>query len=133
MSYGVPKVRKLNDYESANKSNRRNNTSKAISNNGIKVESINSGARKMTKPVIIPTANTAKRVKKVQEEVEEENQVNLVERARKVEIPKVTKKVEEIEEMLEEPAKRKRGRPKKIQTELEEIIEQPKRHYEIIV
>ena len=132
MSFGGTKTPKYNNYQAANKTKRKNNTEKAISNSGIKVESIPSVERKPTKPVIIPSANTLKKVHK--EEKQEETR-ELLEKMEKVEVAKketineeMHKEIEKITPVEEAPKKR-RGRPKKIQEEVkeEQINQEPKR------
>lgn len=132
ISFGNSKPKKLNDYQSANKTKKRNNnTSKAISNSGIKVESISSGEKKLTKPVIIPSATSIKKVQqpnKTQQNIENRQEIKPttkpttkpVEMETKVEKePKETKQ----QAVVEDVQKKRRGRPKKVQ--LEEIIEEP--------
>jgi len=115
MSFGGNKTVKLNDYQAANRK-RKNNTNKAVSNNGIKVESIPSGERKITKPVIIPSANNV--IRKV-EPIEKEEILPDIEQFEEFE------KVEPIIE--QEQTKKRRGRPKKVQPEVQEVVEEPKK------
>lgn len=127
MSFGLAKTSKYNNYQSVTK--RKNNTEKAISNNGIKIESIPSAEKKLTKPVIIPSANTLKKVQK------EEPKRNLLEEMEKVEIeekPSINeemhKEIEKVQPVVEETPKKRRGRPRKEQPEVEEIVsEEPKK------
>lgn len=129
ISFGNKKTSKYNNYQSVNKTNRKNNTEKAISNDGIKIESISSGEKKLTKPVIIPSASSIKKVQK------EEPKRDLLEKMEKVEIeekPSINqemhKEIEEVTKVVEEAPKRRRGRPKKVQPEVEEIItDEPKK------
>lgn len=123
MSFGKPKTPKYGQYQ--NKTKLNNNTSKALNNSGIKVESIASGEKKLTKPVIIPSANTIKRVQKT-EELKEDLIKKADEPIREENIDEIPPKVQEIPEVVEEPKKR-RGRPKKIQTEDIQIEEKPKK------
>ena len=120
MSFGNLKTPNYNNYQASNKANRKNNTGKAISNSGIKIESIPSAEKKLTKPVIIPSANSLKKVQK------EENKIDLLEEKEKVEViqkPTINEEIhQEIEKIQEEVQKKKRGRPKKVQTELKEIV-----------
>ena len=113
MSFGGNKTVKLNDYQSANKTKKKNSTNKAISNSGIKVESIPSAEKKLTKPVIIPSANVQKRVQK---ENVIENKPQLFEEIEEIEIPEEIIENEPIVN-IEEPVKKKRGRPRKIETQ----------------
>ena len=118
-SFRTNKNTKLNDYQSTVKSNRKNNTQKAISNSGITIESIPSQEKKLTKPVIIPSANTVKRVsKKMQNEeiIEKLEQIDT-----KIEIPEI-EEIETITKNEEVAPKRGRGRPRKIKPE-DEVIE----------
>ena len=129
ISFGNKKNSKYNNYQSVNKTNRKNNTEKAISNDGIKIESISSGEKKLTKPVIIPSVSSIKKVQK------EEPKRDLLEEMGKVEIeekPSINqemhKEIEEVTKVAEEPPKKRRGRPKKVQPEVEEvIIDEPKK------
>lgn len=123
MSFGNRKTSKYNNYQSVNKTNRKNNTGKAISNDGIKIESIPSAEKKLTKPVIIPSASSIKKVQK------EEPKRDLLEEMEKVEVeekPSINKEmhqeIERVNQVVEETPKKRRGRPKKIQTEIEEVI-----------
>lgn len=129
MSFGKPKTSKYGQYQSQNKTKLNNNTSKTLSNNGIKVESIPSGERKLTKPVIIPSANTIKRVQKV-EKIEKPEE-KLVQKMEEIDVPDIEETntqepVHEIPEMVEETKKR-RGRPRKIQPEIVQVEEKPKK------
>ena len=129
MSFGKPKTSKYGQYQSQNKTKLNNNTSKTLSNNGIKVESIPSGERKLTKPVIIPSANTIKRVQKV-EKIEKPEE-KLVQKMEEIDVPDIEETntqepVNEIPEMVEETKKR-RGRPRKIQPEIVQVEEKPKK------
>ena len=129
ISFGNKKNSKYNNYQSVNKTNRKNNTGKAISNDGIKIESISSGEKKLTKPVIIPSVSSIKKVQK------EEPKRDLLEEMEKVEIeekPSINqemhKEIEEVTKVAEEPPKKRRGRPKKVQPEVEEVItDEPKK------
>ena len=124
MSFGSPKTPKYNNYQASNKTNRKNNTEKAISNDGIKIESITSGEKKLTKPVIIPSANSIKKVQK------EEPKRDLLEEIEKPSInQEIYEEIENIQEVIETP-KKKRGRPKKVQTEEVVISEEQKRKEE---
>ena len=129
MSFGKPKTPKYGQYQSQSKTKLNNNTSRTISNSGIKVESIPSGERKLTKPVIIPSANTVKRVQKV-EKIEKPEE-KLVQKMEEINVPDIEetntqKPVHEVPEMVEEPKKR-RGRPRKIQPESTQVEEKPKK------
>ena len=129
MSFGIPKTQKYNNYQSGTSTKRKNNTEKAISNDGIKVESISSSEKKLTKPVIIPSASSLKKVQK------EEPKRDLLEEMEKVEAeekPSINsemhEEIEKIQPVLKEEPKKRRGRPRKIQTEVkEDIPEQPKK------
>lgn len=129
ISFGNKKTSKYNNYQSVNKTNRKNNTGKAISNDGIKIESISSGEKKLTKPVIIPSVSSIKKVQK------EEPKRDLLEEMEKVEIeekPSINqemhKEIEEVTKVVEEAPKKRRGRPKKVQPEVEEVItDEPKK------
>ena len=129
MSFEKPKTSKYGQYQNKNKTKLNNNTSKALSNNGIKVESIPSGEKKLTKPVIIPSANTMKRVQKV-EKIEKPEE-KLVQKMEEINVPdteetNTQEPVHEIPEMVEETKKR-RGRPRKIQPEIVQVEEKPKK------
>ena len=129
MSFEKPKTSKYGQYQNKNKTKLNNNTSKALSNNGIKVESIPSGEKKLTKPVIIPSANTMKRVQKV-EKIEKPEE-KLVQKMEEINVPDIEETntqepVHEIPEMVEETKKR-RGRPRKIQPEIVQVEEKPKK------
>lgn len=116
-SFGGKTGRSAN-YQIPNRTNKNNNTNKAISNDGIKIESITSSERKLTKPVIIPSASTLKRVQQNEEKLEDNN---IIQKIEKVE--------ENMQEIMEEPPKRKRGRPRKIKTpeEIEAEMNAPKK------
>ena len=96
---------------------KRNNTDKTINDSGIKIESIGSSDSKITKPVIIPSANVVRKVK-----VEKPVEMNDIDEDEVLEkIQKIDERLQP-EEVIEQP-KRGRGRPKKVQIE-EEIVEQ---------
>lgn len=123
MSFGNNRTSKYNNYQTVSKTTRKNNTRKAISNNGIKIESIPSKEKKLTKPVIIPSANNMKKVQK-------EEKKDLLQKMEKVEIEEKSNINEEIENTvptLQEEPKKRRGRPRKVQTEVEENVEKPKK------
>lgn len=129
MSFEKPKTPKYGQYQSKNKTKLNNNTSKTLSNNGIKVESIPSGEKKLTKPVIIPSANTIKRVQKV-EKIEKPEE-KLVQKMEEINVPDIEETntqtpVHEIPEMIEETKKR-RGRPRKTQPEIVQVEEKQKK------
>ena len=129
MSFEKPKTPKYGQYQSKNKTKLNNNTSKTLSNNGIKVESIPSGEKKLTKPVIIPSANTIKRVQKV-EKIEKPEE-KLVQKMEEINVPDIEETdtqtpVHEIPEMVEETKKR-RGRPRKTQPEIVQVEEKQKK------
>ena len=129
MSFEKPKTSKYGQYQSKNKTKLNNNTSKTLSNNGIKVESIPSGEKKLTKPVIIPSANTIKRVQKV-EKIEKPEE-KLVQKMEEINVPDIEETdtqtpVHEIPEMVEETKKR-RGRPRKTQPEIVQVEEKQKK------
>ena len=129
MSFEKPKTPKYGQYQSKNKTKLNNNTSKTLSNNGIKVESIPSGEKKLTKPVIIPSANTIKRVQKV-EKIEKPEE-KLVQKMEEINVPDIEETdtqtpVHEISEMVEETKKR-RGRPRKTQPEIVQVEEKQKK------
>lgn len=113
MSYGMPKTKKVNG--SAYKTKLNNNTTKAIENGGIKVESITSGEKKLTKPVIIPPANRDKI------QVEDISNLATMKSQKPINITNVERTVPE-EPVQEEPTiaentkepRRGRGRPKKV-------------------
>lgn len=122
-SFTSSRNRKLNDYQSINKTNRKNNTQRAISNSGITIESIPSQEKKLTKPVIIPSVNNVKRVtKKI------ENEEKIVQKLEKIDDKIEIPGIEDVETIQEATKKRGRGRPKKVKQE-EEIVEtkEPKR------
>lgn len=126
MSFEKPRTSKYGQYQSTNRTKLNNNTSKTLSNSGITVESIPSGERRMTKPVIIPSAGTMRRVQKVEEPKED-----LIQKMEKVDIQNMEDNYnndykEEIMPEVEEPKKR-RGRPRKIQNETEQIEEKQKK------
>ncbi len=111
------------------KTKMKNSTTKAVSNSGITVETIQTGEKKLTKPVIIPST-TARPVRKVRTDNIIENKVQQTEEPQETIIQQ--NNIQAQQEEYVEPVKRGRGRPKKIKTE-EEIIkeqekaEQPKR------
>ena len=138
VSFGTQNVKKLNDYKASNKTKMKNNTTKAINNSGITISSISSTEKKLTKPVIIPSANKVKRVQ--QKNISEmQNNISKVEStaSRPIQQKEQTKQIENVEEKVKkrgrpkkvidvqeeqiEPAKKKRGRPRK--TEKEEIAQ----------
>jgi len=138
VSFGTQNVKKLNDYKASNKTKMKNNTTKAINNSGITISSISSTEKKLTKPVIIPSANKVKRVQ--QKNISEmQNNISKVEStaSRPIQPKEQTKQIENVEEKVKkrgrpkkvidvqeeqiEPAKKKRGRPRK--TEKEEIAQ----------
>ena len=113
------KLRKQAPYNSTQinpKTSKPRSTGKAIIDNGIKIESINSEqTKKPTKPVVIPTAVSTKNVKKIQKANPSQNDNSIDE----IEVPVM----EEVQ-----PVKRGRGRPKKVVTQVQEINEeQPKK------
>ncbi len=113
MAFGAGNRGKSSQTQSKNKTKMKNNTDKAISNSGIKVESIPSGEKKITKPVIIPPVAQVKRVEKVETVNNAQNIINQNEE----EIP-------QIEEIQETP--KRRGRPKKVQAQPQETtMEEP--------
>lgn len=109
-SYEKPATQKYGQYQSKNKTKLKNNVSKTVSNDGIKVESIPSGEKKLTKPVIIPSASTIRKVQKVEEP---EKTVEIKEEI----------KPEEIQKKQTQEVKKRRGRPKKVQVEETNIEE----------
>lgn len=126
MSFEKPKTQKYGQYQSKNKTKLNNNTSKTLSNNGIKVESIPSGEKKLTKPVIIPSANTMKRVQKTDEPKENlESKLDLQDSEKENMEEYVTKKQEMP--VVNEETKKRRGRPRKIQPEIVQVEEKPKK------
>lgn len=169
MAFGNKGVKKNNYNTTPNKI--KNDTEKAISNSGIKIESIPSAEKKLTKPVIIPSVN---KVRTVKSEEAENRKRNILQRMETIDITDLDDEIEEplmedernigievdepfvndieIEEPIvddieieepviddieiEEPVvenvvnveeKRKRGRPRKIQTEEETKSTEPKR------
>ena len=104
------------------KTKMKNSTTKAVSNNGITVETIKTGEKKLTKPVIIPSTN-ARPVRKVKNEDIEENNLQQIQQEKVRVIPQEVN-IKEKEEIAQ-PVKRGRGRPKKIQTNEENLVEQP--------
>ncbi len=102
------KSNQLNQYQTKNKTKMKNNTDKAISNSGIKVESISSGERKITKPVIIPPISQNKRVEKVQPQKEEKPMET-------VSVEETIKTEPKVEEVVTTETPKRRGRPKKVQ------------------
>ncbi len=123
MSFNGSKKVKLNDYQATNKTKRKNNTDKAISNSGIKVESIPSGEKKMTKPVIIPSANKVRKV----ETTTIQNKRDLLQDTDEIE--PVVKKEEITPTPVVEQTPKRRGRPRKVQPEVQEKVveEAPKK------
>ena len=99
-------------------------------NSGTKLEVIekNIGKSDLTKPIIIPSMNT-----NIEDEVNKNN-INQEEVKKQnfdtEEIENILQSVEkdiEKTENIEEPVKKKRGRPKKVQPEQQLVEEQPKR------
>lgn len=126
MSFEKPKTPKYGQYQSPSKTKLNNNTSGTISNSGIKVESILIGEKKLTKPVIIPSANTVRRVQKT-----EKTEGKLVQKMEKINVPDIEeintqKTVYEVPEMVEEP-KKKRGRPRKMKPESTQVEAEAKK------
>ena len=121
MSFGKPKTPKYGQYQSKTKLN--NNTNKTISNSGIKVESITSGEKKLTKPVIIPSANPVKRVQKVEKDEKELEKKMEEMNISNIEENNMQKQMHEISEKAEE-SKKRRGRPKKVQIESTKVAEE---------
>ena len=106
------------DEEQLKGKRRKKNKSKN-ENNGITVSSISSGEKKLTKPVIIPSAN---KIKKVQEDIESNELEKFVAKSHsKVVKPVTSSKVEEKKATDLEETKKRRGRPKKLQQEKKEI------------
>ncbi len=117
MAFGNNRGKQQNQYQPKNKTKIKNNTDKAISNSGIKVESIPSGEKKITKPVIIPPVTQTKRVEKADNV---DNIQDIINQNEKIEIPEV----ENLEEVQEAP--KRRGRPKKVQVQPQELtMEEP--------
>ena len=122
VSFGDNKNKKTNNYHWQSRSKTNNNTTKAIGNDGIKVESITSGERKLTKPVIIPSASRLKKVQNTEQtiKVEPKTQKTVIEE-------KDINNYEEEKDAFDEPMleesmigqepKKGRGRPKKMQLE----------------
>ena len=115
----------------------KNSIKKAVSNDGIKVESIPTGEKKLTKPVIIPSMTPNKSVKKISNEeikeaisqpsiiTKEEIEPISIKEETIIEQPKKgrgrPKKIQIPEENIEIKQKKGRGRPKKVEIELDEI------------
>ena len=110
----------------------KNSTEDAISNNGIKIESIGNSEKKLTKPVIIPSMTKKKEQPKPVEKVETFEEIPSVPGIVEQE-DDVLQKLEQIDEKLEqnievEAPKRGRGRPKKVREEIDEdVVQAPKR------
>ena len=109
VSFGTEKIKTSSGSQSANKTKLNNNTSKAISNSGIKVSSLPSSEKKPTKPVIIPSVGAVKKPTKTEKNSKEV--------------------IEDInEEIVEEKLPKRKGRPKKVELEMkekEEKLEEP--------
>lgn len=124
--------------------------SKKINENKLDLFEKNIGKSGLTKPVVIPSVAGIKKVEKTNKEISKkeieanknnENKVQnmsnekatMQENLNQDEIENILQSVEsniasvEKEENIEEPIKKKRGRPKKIQTEEQKVEEQPKR------
>ena len=114
----------------ASPNGRINNTDKTINDSGIKIESIGSSENKITKPVIIPSANSARKVR-VTPKIEEDNFENDDFEEDNFDDDEVLEKIQKIDEKFEqeEPVvqpKRGRGRPKKVKVEEPvEVEEEP--------
>lgn len=125
ISFGGAKRNAKSNYMPPNytKTKMKNSTTKAISDNGITIEAIKTGENKLTKPVIIPST-TAKPIRRVNREDREEKNNMISKSQEKVEIESPT--YEEFQETADivQPVKRGRGRPRKIQTEEERMLEQ---------
>ena len=123
-AFASGKTTRINNYQQANKTKRKNDIDKAINNSGIKIESIATGTeKKLTKPVIIPSANRVKRVEKTTPEIKENKQ----EVVQRLEPETIQVEQEEIVNVSETP--KRRGRPRKNQPQGNEIVEEkvPKR------
>jgi hypothetical protein len=119
------RLKKQAPYDSTQinpKTKKERSTDKTITNDGIKIESINTqDNKKLTKPVIIPstvTPKSAKKVKnvknqKIEETVETESSTKTTEP--EIEELSKTSEAEVVQETakIEEPVKKGRGRPKK--------------------
>ena len=105
------------------KTKMKNSTTKAVSNSGITVEPIKTGEKKLTKPVIIPSA-TVRPVRKVKNDDIDKNKVEETQQEKVRVIPQEINNIEEKED-INQPVKRGRGRPKKIQSNEENLVEQP--------
>ncbi|NLC88010.1 MAG: CpsD/CapB family tyrosine-protein kinase [Clostridiaceae bacterium] len=113
---------------------KKNNTDKAINNSGIKIESIQGTEKRLTKPVIIPSANTIKTVKV---DNSQNNQNDILSKMEEIDLnfgqddefenqPEVEMLM--IEEQEKVQVKKGRGRPKKNQQEdIKPISQEPKR------
>lgn len=130
MAFGNKSIKRNNYGQRTSKMN--NNTERAISNSGIKIESISNGENKLTKPVIIPSVNKTRVVKS---EESQNRKRNILDRMEKIDTTDIDEEVEdtiEIEEPVNNPVaiekKRGRGRPKKVQVEpIERKSAEPKR------
>lgn len=134
MSFGGNNTRNANNYQTATRIKRKNNTDRAINNSGIKIESISSGEKKLTKPVIIPSASTLRKVKpenRVERPINIPNKIEEIEQLEQVNIfeEENINTNNDIQQMEQEAPKRKRGRPKKIKTpeEIEAEMNAPKK------
>ena len=102
------------------KTSKPRSTDQAIVDNGIKIESIGGAqTKKLSKPVVIPTAMSTSNVRKTQKTSNVTKTMEDDELQEKVEPIKKgrgrPKKVQEVEVEIEEQPKKRRGRPKKVQ------------------
>lgn len=130
------KLRKQQPYSSTQinpKTSKPRNTNKAIIDNGIKIESIgDTKVNKLSKPVVIPTAVSTNNVKKVSKpgvsKTNTETKLNSLLEEEPVKKGRGRPRKVQIEEVVEEQPKKRRGRPRKVETlEEEEIIQPSKR------
>ena len=117
MSFGLPQTKMINEFQVPNKGKKRRSEKES---SGITVTSIPSGENsKPTKPVIIPTANKTKKV----ENDDSKNVTTKIESTPNNQGPRRRGRPRKIDPQLEEKdinmveTKRGRGRPKKIEEE----------------
>ena len=117
MSFGLPQTKMINEFQVPNKGKKRRSENES---SGITVTSIPSGENsKPTKPVIIPTANKTKKV----ENDESKNAKEKIESMPINQVPRRRGRPRKIEPQLEEKdikmeeTKKGKGRPRKIEEE----------------
>ncbi len=125
MSFGGSTTPKYNNYQETAQKKRKNNVEKATSNAGIKVESIPSKEKKMTRPVIIPSTTQTKRVENtnaVETKKDLLQEMDAVEQ--KTQLKSMETNNNEIKEIPTEQPPKRRGRPKKVQIEESPVIQE---------